>query len=55
MNAQIIEEEINQLKSQLSFLENQLREIQASCTHQFEGNHLFETCVKCKKVNSLYY
>ncbi|MFK2826467.1 serine protease [Bacillus sp. B190/17] len=55
MNAQKIEAEINQLKTDLSFLQKRLKMIQENCEHQFKGNQYYETCIKCKKVNVLYY
>nr|WP_205831494.1 serine protease [Bacillus sp. RO2] len=50
-----MEEEINQLKIQLDFLEKSLKEIQQNCNHHFEGNQHHEKCIKCNKVNVLYY
>jgi hypothetical protein len=50
-----IEEEINQLKTHLAFLEKSLKEIQQNCDHHFKGNQYHEKCIKCNKVNVLYY
>lgn len=50
-----IEWEINQLKSRFAFLENRLKEIQQQCNHQFEGDSHYQKCVKCKKIEVLYY
>jgi hypothetical protein len=51
-----LEEEIKQIKSHLSFLENRIIEIQQNCDHQFcDGNQYYEKCIKCNKVNVLYY
>ncbi|MEG9296855.1 serine protease [Mangrovibacillus sp. Mu-81] len=55
MKIQIIEEEINQLKTHLAFLEKSLKEIQQNCDHHFKGNQYYETCIKCNKVIVLYY
>ncbi|WP_371018958.1 serine protease [Pseudalkalibacillus sp. JSM 102089] len=55
MKVQKIEEEINQTKNHLSFLENSLKEIQENCEHQFKGDQNFERCLKCNKVEILYY
>jgi predicted RNase H-like nuclease (RuvC/YqgF family) len=50
-----IEEEINQLKTRLAFLEKSLKEIQQNCNHHFKGNQHHVKCIKCNKVNVLYY
>ncbi|WHY01057.1 serine protease [Neobacillus sp. DY30] len=55
MKIQKIEEEINQLKIHLAFLEKCLVEIQQNCDHHFKRNQYYETCIKCNKVNVLYY
>ncbi|QDP41167.1 serine protease [Radiobacillus deserti] len=55
MNIHEIEEEMNSLKSRLSYLENCINRIQQNCNHHFKGNQLYEVCSKCKKVNVLYY
>ncbi|KON88078.1 serine protease [Sporosarcina globispora] len=55
MKVEKIEEEINQLKTHLAFLEKSLKEIQQNCDHHFIGNQHHEKCIKCNKVNVLYY
>ena len=55
MKIDTIEEEINQFKTQLAFLENRLKEIQQNCDHHYKRNQYYEKCIKCKKVNVLYY
>ena len=55
MKIDTIEEEIHQLKTHLAFLEKRLKEIQQNCDHHYKGNQHHETCMKCKKVNILYY
>lgn len=55
VDIQKIEEEINQLKDRLSYLENCMQHIQQNCDHHFKGNPFYEICSKCKKVNVLYY
>jgi hypothetical protein len=51
-----IEEEIKQFNIHLAFLEKRLKEIQQNCDHQFsKGNQYYEKCIKCNKVNVLYY
>jgi hypothetical protein len=55
MNVQKIEEEINQMKTSLAFLEKHLKEIQRNCDHHFKGDQYYEKCLKCNKVNVLYY
>ncbi|OCA81334.1 serine protease [Pseudobacillus wudalianchiensis] len=55
MNIHKIEEEIDQLKAKLLFLQNRVRVIQQNCDHRFKGDQYYETCMKCKKVNVLYY
>ncbi|MFC7063203.1 serine protease [Halobacillus seohaensis] len=55
MKVQNIEEEINQTKNHLAFLENRLKEIQKNCDHDFKRNHNFERCLKCNKAEALYY
>jgi hypothetical protein len=55
MNVQKIEEEITQIKTNLAFLEKRLKEIQRNCDHHFKGNQYYEKCLKCNKVNVLYY
>ncbi len=52
---QEIEEEMKQSKAYLAFLENRLKEIQQNCHHHFEGNSYYERCVKCHKIEVLYY
>ncbi|MGR3764145.1 serine protease [Rossellomorea sp. NS-SX7] len=49
------EEEINQLKTHLAILEKKLKEIQQNCDHHFKGNQHHEKCIKCNKVDVLYY
>jgi hypothetical protein len=55
VNTEKIEEEINQLKNHIAFLESCLKEIQQNCDHHFNGNQYYETCEKCNKVNVFYY
>ncbi|WP_347551443.1 serine protease [Pseudalkalibacillus hwajinpoensis] len=55
MKVQKIEEEIKQTKNHLAFLENCLKGIQNNCDHHYKGNHNFERCQKCNKVEILYY
>jgi prefoldin subunit 5 len=55
MKIHTIEEEINQLKTQLALLEKRMNEIQQNCDHHFKRNQYYETCMKCNKVNVLYY
>ncbi len=55
MKIEQIEEEINQLKIHLAFLEKRLAEMQQNCDHQFKRNQYYEKCIKCNKVNVLYY
>jgi chromosome segregation ATPase len=51
-----IEEEINQYKTHLAFLEKRLKEIQQNCDHHFsKENQYYEKCIKCNKVDVLYY
>ena len=55
MNVQKIKEEITQMKTSLAFLEERLKEIQQNCDHHFAGDQYYEKCLKCNKVNVLYY
>ncbi|WP_088031939.1 serine protease [Evansella clarkii] len=55
MKGQHIEAEIRELENRLDFLKKQLQETQEHCAHQFEGNNIMEKCIKCNKVNVLYY
>ncbi|WP_408009997.1 serine protease [Pseudalkalibacillus sp. A8] len=55
MDAQKIEEEINQYKAHLAFLEKRLIDLQQNCDHHFQGHQNYEKCLKCNKVNVLYY
>ena len=55
MNVQKIEEEITRMKTNLSFLEKSLEEIQRNCDHHFKAYQYYEKCLKCNKVNILYY
>lgn len=55
MNIQKIEEGITQMKTSIAFLEERLKEIQQNCDHHFKGDQYFEKCLKCNKVNILYY
>lgn len=55
MKGQHIEAEIRELENRLDFLKKQLQETQEHCDHQFEGNNIMEKCIKCNKVNVLYY
>ena len=55
MKIQEIEEEINQMKIHLSFLENRLKENQKNCDHHFLMNLSHEKCLKCNKVNVFHY
>jgi hypothetical protein len=55
MNVQKIEEEITQVKTNLAILEKRLKEFQLNCDHHFKGNRYYEKCLKCNKVNVLYY
>jgi len=52
---QEIEEEIRQLEKRLDELKHQVNEIQRSCDHRYQRSLLYETCIKCHKVNALYY
>ena len=55
MNVQKIKEEITQMKTSLAFLEERLKAIQQNCDHRFDGDQYYEKCLKCYKVNVLYY
>ncbi|UTR12149.1 serine protease [Evansella sp. LMS18] len=55
MKGQHIEAEIRELENRLDFLKKQLQETQEHCDHHFEGNNFMEKCLKCNKVNVLYY
>jgi len=55
VNTEKIEEEINQLKNQIAFLESCLKEIQQNCDHYFKDHQYYETCEICNKVNVFYY
>ncbi len=55
MNAQEIEEEINQYRAYIASLQGRLRELQQNCDHHFQRDLYFEKCLKCNKVNVLYY
>lgn len=55
MPVKMIEDEMDQLKKRLAFLESRLHEIQHYCEHHFEGNSYYQKCVKCHKVEALYY
>ncbi|MFA9556895.1 serine protease [Evansella sp. AB-rgal1] len=55
MKAQMLEVEIKEVKEYLASLEKQLQELQENCDHHFQENTYYETCLKCNKVNSLYY
>lgn len=55
MDVYKIEEEIDQLKAKLIFLQEHVKVIQQNCKHDFKGDQYYETCAKCKKVNILYY
>lgn len=50
-----IEHEMNQLKKRLAFLEKHIKEIQQCCDHHFQGDSYYQKCVKCSKVEVLYY
>ncbi|MBP1930126.1 serine protease [Ammoniphilus resinae] len=55
MEIQEIEEEIRKLQNRLDELKNEVNEIQRDCDHRYQGGLLYETCIKCHKVNALYY
>jgi hypothetical protein len=55
MNVQKIKKEITQMKTSLAFLEERLKAIQQNCDHRFDGDQYYEKCLKCYKVNVLYY
>ncbi|QIZ08683.1 serine protease [Priestia megaterium] len=55
MNVQKIKKEITQMKTSLAFLEERLKAIQQNCDHRFDGDQYSEKCLKCYKVNVLYY
>ncbi|MEC1159070.1 serine protease [Cytobacillus horneckiae] len=56
MNVEILQEEINHIKTRLAILENRLKEIQHYCDHHYyKRNHFYEVCAKCNKINVLYY
>ncbi|MBS4192033.1 serine protease [Bacillus sp. FJAT-49705] len=55
MKEQNLTKEIKQLEIRLVLLKRQLEEIQKNCEHQFIGSPYSETCMKCNKVNVLYY
>lgn len=50
-----IEEEMDQLEWQLALLKARLTDIQQNCDHQFIGDHYSQKCVKCHKIDVLYY
>lgn len=55
MNIQKMEEEINQLKIHLAYLEDSLKENQKNCDHHFIVNPYHEKCLNCNKVNVFHY
>ncbi|MDT8861656.1 serine protease [Alkalihalobacillus sp. MEB130] len=55
MQVSDIQKKINQLKEDLIFWENHLKEIQRYCDHSFEGEHLYKKCLHCEKIEALYY
>lgn len=52
---QKIEDEIKQSKTQLAFLESNLKNIQENCNHQYKEGPFYKECVNCNKVEVLYY
>lgn len=55
MKAQDITEEIAQLKIHINALEKQLHQLQEECEHEYIPSAHHEQCMKCHKVNTLYY
>ncbi|KHF37849.1 hypothetical protein [Halalkalibacter okhensis] len=50
-----IQSKIQDLRDQLIFWENHLKDVQSNCDHHFEGESLYQKCTKCQKVVALYY
>lgn len=48
-------EEIAQLKNKLRRLEQELKDIRTSCTHEYVVKLMHQTCRKCKYTESLHY
>ncbi|MFD2682460.1 serine protease [Bacillus seohaeanensis] len=55
MEIREIEEKIYQLETEIALLKKHVKETQRKCDHHFQGNLNYETCIKCNKVNVLYY
>ncbi|MFD1737957.1 serine protease [Bacillus salitolerans] len=54
-NAQIIINEITCLKKKIQTLEQELKNIQQKCDHDFNGDSYSRICSKCSIVEVLYY
>lgn len=48
-------EEIAQLNSKLRIREQQLKDIQEQCTHDYVVNFMHQICRRCKHAESLHY
>lgn len=55
VEVQKIRVEMNRIKNQLAYLEQCIKEIQQNCDHDFRGNQYYEKCIKCHKIDVLYY
>lgn len=48
-------EKIDQLNTELRIHEQQLKDIQERCTHEYIVAFMHQTCCKCKRAESLHY
>lgn len=48
-------ESITIQKREIMFLEEQLKEIQLQCTHDFRNENTYRVCNKCKLTESNHY
>lgn len=55
LEVQTVINKINQTKSQLENLENNLLALQNKCVHAYVELGNYKQCKKCKKSKSLYY
>ncbi|GAE24551.1 hypothetical protein JCM9140_488 [Halalkalibacter wakoensis JCM 9140] len=55
MHVPEIQRKIDELKQDLLFWENYLKDLQQNCQHTFEGETLYRKCLHCEKIEVLYY
>ncbi|MFC0470081.1 serine protease [Halalkalibacter kiskunsagensis] len=55
MKVNDIQEKIHQLQDQLNYWENHLKDVQNDCNHDYQEDSFYKKCIRCQKIEAIYY